>query len=169
MSRKRAPGPSVERGKDGALVLRRLPPAPTLALLELPRLLAPGGAGLPPRLEGCPYEGDDEAGEQWKRHAVPELRHLFEGARDTVLRDLAGIEPEKENPLRFRLSLPASHLPAWISTLGGVRVALGERNGVTEDDMESDLPALPSTEKDRALLRIYLLGTVQGMLLEAGD
>jgi hypothetical protein len=34
--------------------------------------------------------------------------------------------------------------------------------------MESDLPALPATEKERALLRIYLLGTVQGMLLEAG-
>ena len=110
MTRARSAGPTVQKRKDGAFLLRRLPPGPVLALLELPRLLAPGGEGTPPRLEGSPYLDDGDAGEQWRRHAVPELRHLFEAARDTVLGDLGRIEPEERIPLRFRLEIGRAHV-----------------------------------------------------------
>ena len=161
-------GPRVEKRKDATFVLRSLPPSLALALREIPLLVADGGAGVPGRHEASPYRNDPLADEHWSRHAAPGLRHLFEEARDTVLRDLRGLEAESGLRRGFRIAVPAKHLPAWLSTLAAVRVALGERHCVTEAEMEADLPAEIRDERDRAVILIHLLGWIQGLLVEAG-
>jgi len=161
-------GPRVEKLKDATFVLRDLPPSLALALGEIPALVAEGSAGAPRRHEGSPYRDDPRADDHWSRHAAPGLRHLFEEARDTVLRDLRGLEPESGHRRGFRLAVPAKHLPAWLSTLAGVRVVLGDRHSVTEAEMEADLPAEIRDERDRAVILIHLLGWIQGLLVEAG-
>ena len=159
-------GPRVERRKDGALVLRDLPPALGIALTELRGLLRPGGEGRPERLAGSPYADDAEGDAHWKRYAQPELLHLFETARATVLRDLDGLAADSMFGGRMRLPIPAKHLAAWHSTLAGVRVALGDRHGVTAFEMDEGLPPEIASERDRAILLVHLLGWVQGLLLE---
>src|SRR5688572_21265580 len=123
MSRRR---PRVERRKDGAIVLRDLPPALALALHELRNLLRPDGEGRPTRLADSAYPDDAEGDEHWKKHATPVLLHLFESARATVLRDLDGLQSEFPFGARQKLAIPEKHLAAWLSTLAGVRVALGD-------------------------------------------
>jgi hypothetical protein len=161
-------GPRVEKCRDATFLLRSLPPSLVLALRELPLLVADDGAGLRGRHEGSPYPGDPAGDEHWEKRAVPELRHLYEEARSTVLRDLQGLEPETGLSRGFRLAVPAEHLPAWLSTLAAARVGLGDRHGVTEAEMEVDLPAEIRSERDRAVLLIHLLGWIQGLLVEAG-
>jgi hypothetical protein len=164
-------GPRVERRKDGALVLRDLPPALGLALQELRVLLRPDGDGRPARLAGSPYSDDEEGDAHWRKHARPELLHLFESARATVLRDLDGLISEFPFGGRQKLAIPADHLAAWHSTLAGVRVALGDRHGVTAFEMDEGFPGEIANERDRAVLLVHLLGWVQGLLLdpEEGD
>ena len=159
--------PCVERSKGGGeYVLRRLPPVMALALRELPALLADDAPGIRDRLTGNPYPQDEEAAGQWEKYAVPELEHLFRSARDLVGRDLAGLEPEPRLPNRFRLEIPDAHLSAWLSSLAAVRVALGEANELTEEELESLLPPVLTCERDRAILLVHLLGWVQGLLVE---
>ena len=163
MGRKR---PRVERRKDGAIVLRDLPPALGLALQELRNLLRPDGDGRPARLAASPYDHDAEGDAHWRRHAEPELLHLFESARATVLRDLDGLMSEFPFGGRQKLAIPEKHLPAWLSTLSGVRVALGDRHEVTAFEMDQGLPNEITCERDRAILLVHLLGWVQGLLLD---
>jgi len=159
-------GPRVERRKDGGLVLRDLPPAIGLALRELRELLRPDGEGRPARLAGSPYAGDEEGDGHWRRHAEPELRHLFESARTTVLRDLEGLAPESIFRGGLRLPIPAKHVAAWLSTLAGVRVALGDRHGITAFEMDAGFPTDIKDARDRAVLLVHLLGWVQGLLID---
>jgi len=160
--------PRVVKAKDGAFVLRNVPPAMAIVLRQLPELLSDGSPGIRERLTGSPYPGDDEGSEQWEKYAVPELEHLFRSARDLVVEDVAGLGPESRSADRFQVSIPAKHLAAWISSLAAVRVALGGVHRLTEQEMESELPPVLVTARDRAVLVVHLLGWVQGLLVEAG-
>ncbi len=64
------------------------------------------------------------------------------------------------------MEIPVDHLPAWLSALAAVRVALGETHGLTEEELESALPPVLTCERDRAVLLVHLLGWVQGLLVE---
>lgn len=161
--------PRVQRRKDGAIVLRDLPPALALALHELRNLLRPDGEGRPTRLADSAYPDDPEGDDHWKKHAVPVLLHLFESARATVLRDLDGLQSEFQFGGRQMLAIPEKHLPAWLSTLAGVRVALGDRHSVTALEMDEGLPSEIASERDRAIILVHLLGWVQGLLLDPKD
>jgi hypothetical protein len=131
-------------------------------------MLADDAPGIRDRLTGSPYEDDAEAKRQWQKYALPELAHLFESARTTVTRDLQRLAPDAGEPACFQIRIPAAHLPAWLSSLAAVRVALAETHDVSEKDMESPLGSVSRSKKQRALLQIHLLGWVQGLLIEAG-
>lgn len=160
--------PRVEKGPDGAFLVRHIPPVLALALDRLPGLLAEDGPGAGRRIRETPFPGDDEAAEQWKRYAVPELEHLFAAARDVVVKDLRGLERDGRWANGSRLKIPAGHLAAWLSSLAAVRVALGETHGFTAAEMEAALPPAVTSEREQALLLVHLLGWMQGILVEAG-
>lgn len=160
--------PRVVKSKDGAFVLRNVPPVMALVLRQLPELLSDGSPGIRGRLTGSPYPGDPEGSAQWEKYAVPELEHLFRSARDLVVKDIGSLGPEAKATDRFQVEIPANHLAAWISSLAAVRVALGGVHGLTEQEMESELPPVLVTARDRAVLVVHLLGWVQGLLVEAG-
>jgi hypothetical protein len=160
--------PKIEKSPEGAFVLRHLPPILALAVRELPDLLSDDAPGIRRRLTGSPYPEGSEDARQWEKHAVPDLDHLFRDARDLVLKDLPSLAPEPRSRGRFRMEIPAKHLRAWLSSLAAVRVALADEHGITEEEMERELPPVLVDGKQRALLFIHLLGWLQGLLVEAG-
>jgi hypothetical protein len=165
---------SVTRSPEGDLELRHIPPALAFALRELPKLLSGEFPESTSRIHQDPYsevgrEGEDENSEEWARHGHPELRHLFDSAREIVLRDLAGLGMDGLLPPAWRLRIPGSNVPAWLSALAAARVGLGEAHEVTSADLERVGGSLLPNERDRGILLIQLLGWMQAILIGEPD
>jgi hypothetical protein len=118
------------------------------------------------RLFGGPTGGKDpDADAEWKEVVEPELDELFQSHVEVVAADLENMrEIEGEMTLR----VPAEHIRAWIHTLNQARLAIGARNGVTEEDMEGRR-AFDSQEKGFAMLQIEVYGVVLGFLLRHSE
>jgi hypothetical protein len=131
-------------------------------LRRLPESAAPDDEPARKRLFGAPTGGKDpEADAEWAEVVEPELRELFQTHIDVVAGDLQTmVEVDEGNSLR----IPADHLPAWIHTLNQARLAIGARNGVTEDDMEGRR-AFETQEKGFAMLQIEVYGLLLGIML----
>jgi len=140
-----------------------------LALRQLPLVLAEDAPGVRERLFPTPYPKDPRRTEEWRRHALPDLLHLFASAREIVERDLGTLRRERFPGRNWRLEIPARHLQAWLSALAAGRVALGTAHAVEADDMEGPFPAEIRTERDRAILLIQLLAEAQAMLIEGAE
>ena len=131
-------------------------------LRRLPESAAPEDEPARKRLFGSPTAGKDrEADEEWAEVVEPELREAFQSHVDVVAADLRTmIEADEGSTLR----IPADHLRAWVHTLNQARLAIGARNGITEDDMEGRR-AFETQEKGFAMLQIEVYGLLLGMML----
>jgi hypothetical protein len=117
------------------------------------------------RLAPPPYDADAE-NEEWRRHAGPEISHLFESAAELVTRDLARLE--REGAARtYRVAIPAAHHTAWMSTLNAARLAIGEAFRLHEEDLHPGKPFDPASERDEAILNVNLLGWLEELLVQA--
>jgi hypothetical protein len=158
--------PEVEGQEEEFLRVRHIPPVLAQALKELPALLHDEAPGIRERVAPVNYE-DEEHEEEWQRLACPELKHLFSSARALVLEDLGSLRRESKFSRSWSLTIPAAHLQAWLSALGAARVAMGDHHELSAAEMEAELPAVLTNERERAVLLIHLLGWMQGMLLDA--
>ena len=161
---------TVERNAEGDLDIRHMPAALVYALRELPKLLSEEFPESSSRIEQAPYSGvdddaDAERSRDWERHSHPELRHLFESARDLVILDLRGLTREGLLPPLFRLRIPATNVTAWLSAIAAARVGLGEIHEVTPEDLERVRSGLFPKERDRGILVIQILGWMQAILI----
>lgn len=116
------------------------------------------------RLLPAPTSAETEINTDWEAHVVPELRHLFVAAAETVLRDLTLLEDPDHN-LRRQLRFPAEHRAAWISALNQARLILGQLHAITEADMTQEDFDL-ETARGLAIFRIHVLGHLLQKLLE---
>ena len=148
--------------EDGSVVFGELDEFWTELLRRLPESAAVYDEPAQRRLFGGPTAGNDpESDAEWKEVVEPELRELFESHIEVVERDLQNIlEIDGDTSLR----VPADHLRAWVHTLNQARLAIGARNGITEDDMEGRR-AFDTQEKGFAMLQIEVYGLVLGFLL----
>ena len=155
-------GLTLRRGKDGALVVGRIPPLLDAVLRELPSFLGPEQPEAAKRRLFPDPGGDEEAVLEWRRTQHPELFALIADARSVVERDLASLAPGRGGS---RLTIPADHANAWISALNAARLSLGAVHEVTAADMDSE--AEPSLdERGFAILRIHLYAWLQATLIE---
>ena len=159
--------PKAGRTPDGDIVLHHLPPLLRDVILQLPALIADDAPGVEDRLFPDAYGGEGMESEEWRRLAVPELRHLFASARALVTSDLAGLTRERNLAPSWRLTIPGPHLQAWLSSLAAARVALGGAHDLDAAAMDRPLPVRIADRKDRAVILIHMLGWIQGMLVEA--
>ena len=113
-----------------------------------------------------PQPGADEASNaEWEQFVVPDLRHLFVTAAETVVRDLTALEADPQSPATFRVAFPTVHRDAWMSAINQARLILSEQFHVTDQAMERrDLD--PRNETDLALVRIHLLGWLLEVLVD---
>lgn len=155
-------GLSLRRGKDGALVVGRIPPLLDAVLRELPSLLGPEQPEAAKRRLFPDPSTDPEAAAEWRRTQHPELFALLADARTIVERDLASLTPGRGGS---RLTIPADHANAWISALNAARLALGAVHEVKAADMDAE--AEPSLdERGWAILRIHLYAWLQATLID---
>lgn len=148
--------------EDGDVIFSDLDDFWSELLRRLPDTAAPEDELARKRMFGAPTGGKDpEADEEWAEVVEPEMRELFQSHIDVVSGDLRTmIEGEGGNSMR----IPADHLRAWVHTLNQARLAIGARNGVTEDDMEGRR-AFETQEKGFAMVLIEVYGQLLGMLL----
>jgi hypothetical protein len=135
-----------------------IPPVVVFCLRELPHILekrdTPDARA---RLFPSPTRDDAKANADWEQLIVPELRHLFVTAGETVARDLAKLEEESTETHSCRVTFAAAHLNAWMSALNEARLILGELFDVTEQDMNREDFDLDDP-KQFAILKIGALG-----------
>lgn len=120
-----------------------------------------------PRVRGrlLPDTGpDDDAQEEWRKHAVPELERLFLSRAQVVRRDLANLRtmPGSANQL---LLIPEAHTNAWLAALNAARLALFVLNDLTAEAMEPEHFTKGTPKQQEAVRRIHLLAEIQSVLL----
>lgn len=114
------------------------------------------------------YHEDDEASD-FRRFTERGLRETKAATAATVLASLAtaeGVNPE-EKPTRekARVELDTDEADAWLRTLTDLRLALGTRLGVAEDDADV-WSALPEDDPRRHIHDVYdWLGWLQETLV----
>ncbi|PLW74465.1 DUF2017 family protein [Streptomyces sp. SCUT-3] len=103
-----------------------------------------------------------EASAEFRRYTENDLRARKREDALAVVRDLDGLEPSGGGAVLRVAGDDARH---WLGTLNDLRLTIGSRLGVTEDDEE--LYRLPDTDPRKPLVMAYLwLGGLQESLLE---
>ena len=124
---------------------------------------------------------EEELDADWRDHVAPELKELFASHVDTVVADLARLKlrkPKKpaegeekadaEEEQGEGLTVPATHVNAWIHTLNQARLALGERHAMTERHLNHG--ELPENEGDAmAVVQVEFYGYMLAFLLRHTD
>jgi hypothetical protein len=120
------------------------------------RLFSSPSGGAFPQIDG-----------DWKSYVEPDLRELFQSAKEVVKEDLADFPPSKAEPF-YTLEIPVKHLSSWINALNQARLAIGARYALTEHDMEHESEA--QDVKALAIMQIHFYGNLQAhFLTELGD
>ncbi len=167
-----------------SLVLADLEPFIILLLRELPAASDPGEhpaarARLFPAPSHAP--GEDELREDWRQFVEPDLAHLFLTSRETVEEDLKSLDhntpksllfgvkgevPAPYEATRAALTLPRSHLEAWLSVLNQARLVLGARHNIGESDINVRLEDLSEDDRLRMMVQMHFAEVVHHLLLE---
>ncbi|MEV7778684.1 DUF2017 domain-containing protein [Kitasatospora sp. NPDC088351] len=152
------PGPAAEGGGDPLAALFAEGPTEAPADPALARLF-PDAYGDPER----PEEAEDKvASAEFRRYTELDLRARKREDALHVVRALDGLGGEGGV-----LKLAAADGLRWLGALNDLRLTLGVRLEVTEED-EQGLYDLPDTDERKPLVMAYLwLGALQESLLEA--
>jgi hypothetical protein len=134
-------------------------------LHQIPLTADPGEDGpAHDRFFSSPTGGrEPEFAKDWEEFVEPELRSLFQEARDVVRGDLAGFPPDDPSA-EVALHIPVKHLEAWIHALNQARLALAARHGFTEKDMEGRVPISGDT-RALSLFQIHFYGFLEECFL----
>ncbi|OEJ96080.1 DUF2017 domain-containing protein [Streptomyces thermolilacinus] len=110
-------------------------------------------------------DGDDEL-----RAASAEFRRFTENDLRTRKRDdaLAVVRSLDALPAGGRLELSAEQCHRWLGALNDLRLTIGTRLEVTDEDENSDLYRLPDSDPRKPMVMAYLwLGALQETLVES--
>lgn len=154
---------------DGSMQVSGMPVLLADSLLRIPGLLRSDDPQVRQRLLPDVY-GEDAQEQEWRKHAVPELEHLFLSRAEILQRDLATLGAGADG--QYQMTIGRSHQTAWLSSLNAARVALFTLHGLQPQDMdqERDLDAAAAEEeqhKHLAIARIWLMAWLQELLLGA--
>ena len=161
-------GLKVTRNGAGDIELSGLAPWIVAMLRELTDELriAPDSA-IGRRLFPDPYDAEEEQeNAEWRRLVHPDLFALMASARAILASDLEQLEIEGDaGELVARVCVPATHVHAWLHSLGAARQALAAAHEIGEEDMgEEELEIFD--ERTAALAPNHLLGWLQQLLVE---
>ncbi len=103
------------------------------------------------RLFTSPTRGDEaELQRDWEKYVHPDLRRIFQSAVEVVKSDLRDFPPDA--PADFHtLTLPVSHLDAWIHALNQARLSLTATHDFGEAEMERPI----ATDGDTRALALF--------------
>lgn len=170
--------PRKRREVPAGLTLTGLESFVVQLLRQIPECADPGDDKLanarlfspPTRLPDAKLQHD------WSQYVQPELRTLFESARDTVGTDLSRMKPEiaagsKEleanagGETTFRLLIPVKHFDAWLNALNQARLAIAAKYHLDESDITNPTPLPFANERDYRLFQVDFYGYLQERIL----
>jgi hypothetical protein len=160
----------ITRPDEKTVLLSRLDRLLSDLLRRVPESANPGdNAAARERLFSPPTHDRKEKDmlSDWRDYVEPELAKLFLSSIEVIERDLKKLRVDKVTG-EAALSLPASHLEAWIHGLNQARLALAARHNFAEQDMERSLP-LGGDPRALALLQVRFYGIVQELFLRELD
>jgi hypothetical protein len=117
------------------------------------------------------YRDDDESAADFRRYTEPALREAKLANATTVIASLATAGQEGASLFggrdKLRIELDADQAQSWLLTLTDLRLALGTRLGVEQDD-DDHWRRLPADDPRRHIHDVYdWLGWVQETLVRA--
>ncbi|MEO7319329.1 MAG: hypothetical protein ABIZ56_10105 [Chthoniobacteraceae bacterium] len=131
----------------------------------IPSAAATDDPAIQNRLYSQPTGGrEPEFERDWKEYVQPDLRNIFETAREVVEADLRKFEPT-ESDESSNLRIPMKNLEAWIHTLNQARLAISARHDFNEEDMEKAV-SLAGGARGLALFQVHFYGFVQECFLQ---
>ena len=156
----------VELDQVGDFLIHDMEPVCVDTLMRMPSILESDDPRVRERLMPTTYTDPEEEAE-WRRHATPELEHLFAANVDLVREDLKSIEIDSASLYQF--TIQAKHKTAWLSALNAARLAIFVVNDMVAEDMEIEIGQAGDRVKDLALLRIHILAFLQESLIAGGN
>lgn len=104
------------------------------------------------------YHDDDEAAADFRRYTESDLRRSKAAAAQRVLLDLASADDP--------IALDDAAVSAWLGCLNDLRLGLGTRIGITEDNLD-ELSRVLDSDPRFAMLQVYdWLTSLQGSLVD---
>ncbi|MFV0415981.1 MAG: hypothetical protein ACK5NG_06395 [Chthoniobacterales bacterium] len=160
----------IEPQADGALQILEVP----LHLAELFRQithcseLSSSDAEdrlFPSPVSGKPQNSKIKAGiiSDWKAFVQPGLDEHFRSHRSIVESDIQRMETKQGT---FSITIPFSHIDAWIGTLIQARLAIVAAHNLEEKDIARDEVTHIESKRDLAILRIHFYGSILQSLIE---
>lgn len=144
----------IRRRRDGAVLFSEIHSPVRLALMRLP-LHAATGPDDPAAARLFPSPGSEpELGATWSEWVRPELEGAFDQSLAVVRNHLRRSPALRTEPAGAMLILPAKRA-AWMNVLNRARLAIFERAGFSEADLDGELPAEIRSERD--LLKLEML------------
>ncbi len=156
----------IQREDNGSYVLSEVDSPLEEMLAAIPASLDPkGNHAAEDRLYPAPMKGSEGEAlrEEWTEYIKPDLRHLFETARDTVKGDLEQLLGGST------LIIPSEHIDAWLNALNQARLVLASRFELSEADLDKPVSYVLETERDLALFQVHFYGFVQECLIRGED
>lgn len=147
------------------LEMRKVPPVFGELLREIPTA---GNLDCPKVVERFfPRPTSDQTEEtlceDWKAFVEPGLHEAFSDARQMVEADLRSMTEEEGH---FALTIPRSHVMAWIHALNQARLALVTHHELTMDESASWPPEVITNQDDWLRLQMGFYERILGWLVE---
>ena len=102
---------------------------------------------------------------EWKLYVEPELRRLFEGATETVERDLQQLGDQEKPFANCTLRIPVEHSEAWLNALNQARLALAAKYDFTEAELCDHYRSPIGSRRDLSLFQVNFYGFLQEFIL----
>jgi len=153
--------------RKGAIEISELDPFLAELLRQIPASANPDGApAAEQRLFSVPTTGKDaEICAEWKMYVEPELRRLFQSAKETVAGDLEQLNGNEKTFANRTLRIPAKHSDAWLSALNQARLAIAAKNNFTENELNDHFRSPIGSRRDLSLFQVNFYGFLQEFIL----
>ena len=102
---------------------------------------------------------------QVRSSRMPELRKLFQSARETVLQDLEQLRCTKKPFADCTLRIPLAHADAWLSALNQARLAIAAKFEFSEAELSDHYRSPLGNRRDLGLFQVNFYGFLQEFIL----
>jgi hypothetical protein len=157
----------IRRLKESSIELMDIEPIEADLLRQVPGICDSGGDS---RSEARMFSSPADSSEgqflnDWAEYVQPELRHLFQSARNTVKEDLENLS---DCPGRLgRLVVPRAHSDAWLNALNQARLILACKFNFSNEELSMRHAPKWFSRRDLVLQQINFYAEIQERIIDA--
>ena len=159
------------RRHDEVLEISELDPFLAELLRQIPESTNPEGAeAAERRLFSLPADSaETELCAEWKVYVEPELRRLFQGAKETVAADLKPLNGESKPFANCTLRIPLKNSAAWLCALNQARLVIASKYDFSEGELCDHYRSPIGSRRDLSLFQVNFYGFLQEFILQETD